>query len=415
MSKERTGSIVEKNGKLYVRINYQSKNGKRRELMRRVANRKEGHKVRKQLLEELDKPNAEMLIDGAKMTFLELAQHYQEHRLVPPEYVGERKVRGLKSWKVLRGYLVPLLLEFSNQKIVEINYRDLEEYKFTRLKTPKKLGGGKRSIANVNREMELMRAMYIYARDEGWIERTPFTKRGLISKADEKFRTRVLTLSEAETLIEACRKGKRRNHIAPLVICALYTGMRKGELFKMVWNDVNIERRIITVRALNTKTQTERLVPIADRVANELVKLRANAAGEDRIFPMVGTQKSFNSACAEAGLVGLRFHDLRATAGSWLIEGGMPIEQVAKILGHTNYQTTFRHYNRITEITVNKAAEVLNGMRRTGDEGDLADLRETLEKTSILNRLSHKVDDLRETLEKTSILNRLSTEPDSVS
>jgi integrase len=358
MPKERKGYITEKNGRIYARITYTDSRGKRRELTRKASDKREARKILKQLREEINKPRPEQSIEGSRITFSKLADIYQERKLIAPVYVGDRKVAGLRSWKTLRGYLIPLRDHFCNQKISTITHRDIEQYKLTRLATPKKRGGGARTIANVNRELELLRSLLIYAKQEGWIQDNPFDRGGLISKADETRRERVLSFDEEQKLLDACTD--KRSHIKALLICAVDSGMRRGELLSLRWADVDLASRIINVQAMNTKTLMSRKVPISDRLATHLEEMRNGAPDDAHLFTVFDIRKAFYNSCKIAGLTGLRFHDLRATTASRLIGAGLPLEEVAKILGHTVLNTTYQHYTRVNSETLDRAREALN-------------------------------------------------------
>jgi integrase len=88
--------------------------------------------------------------------------------------------------------------------------------------------------------------------------------KSLISVGDEKPRERILTLEEEARLLAACEDP--RAHLRAILICALDTGMRRGELFSLTWADVDFENRLITIRAFNTKTMRERRVGMAVRL-----------------------------------------------------------------------------------------------------------------------------------------------------
>jgi integrase len=200
--------------------------------------------------------------------------------------------------------------------------------------------------------------MLIYSKQEGWIQDNPFDRGGLISKADEARRKRVLSFDEEQRLLDACTD--KRSHIKTLLVCAIDTGLRRGELLSLRWADADLVNRIISVRALNTKTLTARTVPISDRLAIELERLREDATDDSHLFTVVDIRKAFYNSCKTAGLSGLRFHDLRATTASRLIGAGLPLEEVAKILGHTVLNTTYQHYTRINSETLDRAREALN-------------------------------------------------------
>ena len=100
MGKQRKGCIVERDGRLYVRIAFTDDLGQRRELMRRARNKKHARELQKELVKQLasaepGKQRAEL--DAQKLTFAKVADRYEATRLVPAEYVGDIKIRGLRS------------------------------------------------------------------------------------------------------------------------------------------------------------------------------------------------------------------------------------------------------------------------------------------------------------------------------
>jgi integrase len=167
-----------------------------------------------------------------------------------------------------------------------ITYADIASFRSTRLKTPTRTDVARydqelkdyekalkqkrkvdkpelrvtRSIASVNRELALLRPMLNVARREGWIITNPFELgEPLISVADEKKRERILTRQEETLLLQVCSTS-RLKHLLPIIICALDTGMRKGEILSLRGRDVDFEHRVITVAAFNTKTMRARTV-----------------------------------------------------------------------------------------------------------------------------------------------------------
>jgi integrase len=103
----------------------------------------------------------------------------------------------------------------------------------------------------------------------------------LISKADEVRRERVLSHDEEQRLLKAClirdaNRRQRRLHLHALIICALDTAMRKGEMLKLIWRDVDFTDSIIKIRAMNSKTATPRTVALTPRLQGELWRLWEN-------------------------------------------------------------------------------------------------------------------------------------------
>jgi integrase len=376
MPRIRKGTEVERNGKWYARVRYTTSDGKRKDIWLPATNKSQASELVQKKLHEL-KTVGEQSIDGDKVKFADLAKIYKEKKLVPARYVGERKVAGLRNYKTPQGFLIPLTKYFGSKRIKAITFSHIEEYKLMRLTTPTKQG--QRQIASVNRELEVLRAMLRFAVREGWLIRSPFEMgASLISKADEVRRERVLTHDEEQRLLEACGerivtykrcgkeimardKGKQRPHLRALIVAALDTGMRRGKLFKLQWGDVDCETRSIKIRAMNSKTARPRMLPMTPRLQSELEKLRQAASDSDAnlVFGIHDTVKrSWKSLCNAAEIEGLRFHDLRHTAITRIVQAGIPSAIVMKLSGHTQHATFARYVNPDARI-ITSAADAL--------------------------------------------------------
>lgn len=370
MARERKGLIVEKKGRIYARLTYTDSAGKRHDLTRRANTRTHARELIKTLMRELEE-NGERTIEGDHITFAELASIYAERKLIPARYVGERKVTGLRSVQPALTAMSALLGGFARLRIKSITHAEVERYKLARLDTP--TIRGERAIATVNRELELMRAMMRFAKREGWLMRSPFEMgEPLISKADETKRERVLSHDEERRLLEACllrdaNGRQRRLHLRALIICALDTALRKGEMLKLIWRDVNFATRIITIRAMNCKTARARTVAMTPRLYEELERLWRGAefSLESSVFGIKDNVKnSFTAACKDAGIEGFRFHDCRHTAITRMVAAGVAPMEIMKVSGHTQI-TTFARYVNPTEQAVKKAAEALAAFNAT--------------------------------------------------
>jgi integrase len=313
------------------------------------------------------------VLENEKSTFQELADFYEETYLIAPQYVGDRKVAGLRSAYDYKHRLKVLRDHFGKKKLRSITHGDLERYKSIRLKTPAIVGRNtrgkrkkdaqksrQRSIATVHRELSLLRRVFNVAVRNGWMIRNPFEMGDpLIKPGDEKPRERILTREEEERLLVACTGP--RSHLRPIIICALDTGMRQGEIFKLQWRDVDLDSGLITVRAFNTKTMRERQVAMTPRLTRELLNLFEQSLPEPKslVFGITGTVKtSFDKARKAAGIPDVRFHDLRHTAASRLVQSHIPLSEVGRVLGHTQPQTTYRYVNANVD-TARRAAEAL--------------------------------------------------------
>lgn len=361
MARERKGYVQTRNdGSIWARVTYVGDDGRRRELRRRAETKTAAKEIIKALLRELD-DNGQRSVDGSRLRFRDLASIYEEARLFPAQYQGERKIAGLRSWKTPRRLLRTLVDHFGNLPIKSITHSDIERFKLHRLKTPT-VRGCELTIASVNRELELMRAVMRYAHRQGWIPRSPFeTGAPLISKADEVRRERVLTHDEEARLLAACEG--RRAHLRPLLITALDTAMRRGELFQLRWSDVDFQSGVIKVRATTTKTMRARTVGMTKRVSEELSKLWEISLQDpdELVFGVRDTvKKGFASACREAGITNFRFHDIRHTAITRMVQTGAPQTEIMKVSGHTQMITFLRYVNP-NEEAVRRAAELLDG------------------------------------------------------
>jgi integrase len=395
MPRQREGFIREREGKIYACIQYKGEEGKRKEKMRRAENRTHAKQIIKKLLRELDDAGPQSL-DNDRMLFRDLAARYKKSRIYEAQYHGggdtKRKVGGLRSYKATQGFLETLTRHFGTKPVRSISHDDIERFNLKRLKEPTRGDIARhekelkinpdaelhttRTIASVNRELELMRAVMRFAQRQGYIMRSPFEMGApLISKANEARRERVLTLEEERRLLEACgprtivytRRGKkitaqdegeRRAHLRALVIAALDTAMRRGELFKLRWRDIDLDARLIRITAFNSKTARPRTVGITRRLHTELERLRAQAPNDPNglVFGITDTvKKSFAAACKGAAIEGFRFHDCRHTAITRMVQANIPTTEIMKISGHTQYVTFARYVNPDTRAVLRAA------------------------------------------------------------
>jgi integrase len=367
MGRLRDGSIKTIRGVLFARVCWTDDNGRKREKTKRAESKTHARQLIKQMLRELEDFGSKSL-ESERMTFQQLAGFYKEHHLKPAEYVGGRKVSGHRSLHTAK-YALPVFKEhFGKKRLRSITYGDLVRFRKERLNTPT-IHKKARSVSTVNRELEILRNMFNVAYREGWILRNPFTSGPpLILKSHENMRERILTLEEEERLLAACEG--RRAHLRPLIIAALDTGMRRGEILKLTWEDIHFEERLIHVKAFNTKTERERWLAMTPRLEAELRSLyeRSTKQPGERVFGLKDNfQSAFDHVRRVTGLMEVRFHDLRHTAATRLVEQEIPLPLVGRILGHTQANTTMRYVNANVD-TARRAAEALAAFVQSRDE-----------------------------------------------
>lgn len=340
----RPGSIHERDGHLYARLTWVKPDGKRGSREHRVKNKSEGWRLIDEWRRESERAG-DRLVNRRTITFNDLADHVRDNYFVAPVYRAGRRVSGSRSWEDRRGKLEISRRYFGKRLLHSITWADLEAFKRDRLRTPT-WRSDERAIATVNRELATLRRALSIAKAEGWIDKNPFDAgtTPLIEVAHEEKRQRILTIEEEARLLAAC--GGRRFHLRAILICALDTGMRQGEIFTLKISDVNIEKRLITLLAFNTKTQTARQVPISRRLLAELQPLIYDRDLDELVFGISNhVKRSFGGACKDAGITGLRFHDLRHTAATRWIEAGVPVTTVSRLLGHSSVVTSYRYVN----------------------------------------------------------------------
>lgn len=140
--------------------------------------------------------------------------------------------------------------------------------------------------------------------------------------------------------METCSDALR-----PILVTALNTGMRKSEILNLKWVQVDLKARRIRVE--KTKSGKVRHIPINDVLLYELRRLKGKNSyvffNPETRKPYLDMKKGFKAACRRADIKGMRFHDLRHTFASRLVEKGVDIETVRDLLGHHSILITQRY------------------------------------------------------------------------
>lgn len=212
------------------------------------------------------------------------------------------------------------------------------------------------SKSTCNRYLALMKRLFNVAIEEGYTEENPVQKVKLYSEKDT-LKERILKASEETKLIENCS-----DYLKLIITVALNTGMRLGEILNLKWNNIDLKARRIRVE--KTKSGRVRFIPINDVLFQELGKLRNGQSpfvffNAKTMKPYVDLKKGFKAACGRASIKGMRFHDLRHTFATRLIENGIDIETVRDLLGHHSITVTQR-YTHSSDERKRAAVELLS-------------------------------------------------------
>jgi len=272
---------------------------------------------------------------------------------------------------------------FNTKPLTDITAWSAEKFKAKRLKAGTK-------VATVNRDLDRIRAALNKAVEWKLLESNPLAgvKR---SKGGDADRVRYLDGAEEKRLREAlaAREGQRRrmrasgnawaaargrdtrslwpaddftDHLMPLTLLALNTGLRRGELLGLTWECVSLDRKQLTVAAGTAKSGKTRHVPLNAEALDVLTrwsKYHGNAGivfhGARGAARMTHINRSWASLTKAAQLMDFRFHDCRHHFASSLVMRGVDLNTVRELLGHADLKMTLRYAHLAPE---HKAAAV---------------------------------------------------------
>lgn len=236
---------------------------------------------------------------------------------------------------------------FEGKYLFDITTEMIEKYKANRLE--------KVEPATVNRELACLKHMYTKAVEWGYVKMNP--AKGVKRLKEPPGRIRYLKADEINALLSCCS-----THLRPLVVTALNTGMRRGELRSLRWPQVDLENRKLTV--INTKNNESRIIPINQTLYRELSDLSKKPEGEYVFYSRYGrpyrdAKEGFAAAVKRAKIEDFRFHDLRHTFGSHLVMQGVDLRTVQQVMGHKDIKMTMR-YSHLSPEYVHEAIERLD-------------------------------------------------------
>jgi integrase len=222
--------------------------------------------------------------------------------------------------------------------------------------------------ATINREIGLMSAATEWARRElEWPIINPWRQRRLTPPPG---RNRWLTRDEADRLLAAADQPRYR-YLPDFITIGLYAGLRPGEILALTWDRVDLARGEIRFTERDQKSGRLGAVPISTRAREALLNRARFRATHCPDTPWVfarsdGSQikavkRSFAAAVKAAGLEDVHPHDLRRTCGSWLVQAGVGIERVSRILRHSDISVTARIYAHLRPSDLADALDQIGG------------------------------------------------------
>lgn len=287
---------------------------------------------------------------------------------------------GQKSYRH-KQYHFPLFEKaFAGRLLGDITPYDLEVFRNERIAAPVKSGVDKlkpgykreaknplpprkRKPASVNRELSTLRHMMSKAVEWDMIECSPFTKAKKLFYKENNQRLRFLTEIEESRLMKKCV-----GYLKDIVITALHSGMRKGEILSLRWAQIRNGFIYLT----QTKADRARQIPI-NKDLKKVLDSQPRHITSDCVFhradgtPYQDIIRSFKTAVRAAEIQDFTFHDLRHTFASRLVMMGVSLKVVQELLGHADIQMTMR-YAHLAEKSIVDAVRLLEGKHETGAE-----------------------------------------------
>jgi len=270
------------------------------------------------------------------------------------------------SYSTSMGHVKNMTAFFGNCSLFQITPRLINEYK------NKRHSDGVKS-ATINRELAtLKKAFNLALKEWEWIESNPVSRVSM--EPEDNKRDRWLTLHEEERLLKACPHWLRE-----IVIFAINTGMRLSEILELSWEAVDFFRKTVTV--FRSKNNERRTIPL-NGAAIELLKSKAKVRliktnlvfYSPRVHKLLWKRNVswvFQTVTRRAGINDFRFHDLRHNFATRLVQAGVDLYKVQKLLGHKSPSMTQRYAHHCPE-SLRHAVEVLDSTK-TGTVQRIAD------------------------------------------
>jgi integrase len=253
--------------------------------------------------------------------FSEFAETYFRRHVVTLKSVRAERL-AVQVWK----------RQFGNRPLGQITRAELQDWQAW-----KREG---RKPATVNRLLGRLRHMFNKAVEWDLLDRSPMERLRFLP--ENNARLRYLSIDECNRLLDSCFAS----HIRAMVTMALHTGMRRGEILNLTWQDIDLDSGSITIR--DSKNGQPRHIPM-DSTVRDLLSGYIPTSGSSHVFSCASggrrstVQRAFRNARIRAGMPDLHFHDLRHTfASHWVMSGG-DLYVLKDILGHKSIVMTQRY------------------------------------------------------------------------
>lgn len=339
---------VKENGKFKYEVIVKIRDKSGKQVMRRrrwFRSEREAKKVEFELMTELEGHKSKITWDSWVETFLD------KHKFVYRASTVFNYQHNLNKWfnPVLDGKFLADIKPSDIHQIIHENAEGVSSYT-------------KRGL------IKIVKRVFNSAIEEGLINHNPAV--GIRVKCADSNQL-VLNRNEVHILLREAKKVDHR--FFPHWSLALLTGMRSGELYSLRWTDIDFVNKQIKINKAwtrhngegPTKSAKNRLCPMSKECQNFLSELKLlNGSNSEFVLPRLwewdqGDQaKVLKSFCKEIGITPIKFHDLRATFITQMLNNGVPLSKVMAIVGHSSLKTT-QGYLRLSGKDIEGATEDL--------------------------------------------------------
>jgi len=217
-----------------------------------------------------------------------------------------------------------------------------------------------RAPGTINRELAVLRALLRVA-ERRWEASVAPVDWSTVRLRETAHQDRYLTPAEAKALIDAAAA-----HLKPIIKFALLTGLRRANILGLDWSEIDLPGRRVTLLVKSAATgQKEHTLPISDPMLTLLASLGPKDSGPvftyrparrgGKLGPprrILDVKTAFLAAVRRSKIAPCRFHDLRRTAASWMVQAGVPLDVVRDVLGHSDISVTLRYAHRDQRATL---------------------------------------------------------------
>lgn len=248
-----------------------------------------------------------------------------------PQYPGWSE----GTHKSTKSLVAKLVEEFGDRPLAGITGDDIESY------LARRRGDDEWADSSYNRYLAIIKSIFKYAEERGRIIHNPADSAKTLRL--QKKNPNPYSDEEVKRLLAELEPRQEKRGIA---LVALDTGMRRGELMNLMWNDVDFEKGRIVLK--ETKNKEDRIIPMTARVSEHLSQLyEANKLGQRRSLYVWGISADIRQLLGRAGKrVGIEratMHRLRDTFGTRLADKGVPLDRIKKLMGHKTVEMTLRY------------------------------------------------------------------------